>query len=92
MGASLEDIKNGASVRGIASAQPVHVVSVDWIGDQALWPHLSMLLKGGAVDVELRFGEAIAPSEAGSRKMLAARSEAAVRALTVASRHLPSGS
>ena len=36
MVAKLEDIKNGASVRGIASAQPVQVVSVDWIGDQAI--------------------------------------------------------
>ena len=36
MSARLEDIKNGASVRGIASAQPVHVVSVDWIGDRAI--------------------------------------------------------
>ena len=36
MGAKLEEIKNGASVRGIASNQPVHVVSVDWIGDQAI--------------------------------------------------------
>ena len=36
MVARLEDVKNGASVRGIASAQPVHVVSVDWIGDQAI--------------------------------------------------------
>ena len=32
----LEDIKNGASVRGVASSQPVHVISVDWIGDQAI--------------------------------------------------------
>ena len=36
MAARLEEIKNGASVRGIASAQAVHVVSVDWIGDQAI--------------------------------------------------------
>ncbi len=36
MGARLEDIKNGASVRGITSAQLVQVVSVDWIGDQAI--------------------------------------------------------
>lgn len=34
--AKLEDIKNGASVRGIASAQPTQVLSVDWIGDQAI--------------------------------------------------------
>jgi superfamily II DNA or RNA helicase len=36
MGAKLEDIKNGASVCGVASARPVHVLSVDWIGDQAI--------------------------------------------------------
>ena len=36
MGAKLEDVKNGASVRRITSARPVHVVSVDWIGDQAI--------------------------------------------------------
>lgn len=36
MGAKLEDIKNGASVRGVASSQPVHVISIDWIGDQAI--------------------------------------------------------
>ncbi len=36
MAAMLENIKNGASVRGIASAQPVQVVSIAWIGDQAI--------------------------------------------------------
>ncbi|MBO9421682.1 RNA polymerase-associated protein RapA [Labrenzia sp. THAF191b] len=36
MGAKLEDVKNGASICGIASARPAHVVSVDWIGDQAI--------------------------------------------------------
>ena len=36
MTAKLESIKNGASVRGIASAQPVQIVSVEWIGDQAI--------------------------------------------------------
>ncbi len=33
---ALEDIKNGASVRGIVPGQPVEVVSVEWIGDQAI--------------------------------------------------------
>jgi hypothetical protein len=33
---SLEDIRNGATVRGIAPNQAVQVVSVDWIGDQAI--------------------------------------------------------
>jgi superfamily II DNA or RNA helicase len=36
MAARLESLKNGASVRGLASAQPVQIVSVDWIGDQAI--------------------------------------------------------
>lgn len=36
MSAKLEDIKNGASVRGVASTQAVQIVSVDWIGDQAI--------------------------------------------------------
>ena len=36
MSARLEDVKNGASVRGVASVQTVQIVSVDWIGDQAI--------------------------------------------------------
>ena len=36
MAAKLEDIKNGASVRGIASSQAAQVLSIDWIGDQAI--------------------------------------------------------
>jgi hypothetical protein len=34
--AKLEDLKNGASMRGVVSAQVVTIVSVDWIGDQAI--------------------------------------------------------
>lgn len=34
--AKLEEIRNGASVRGIASSQATQIVSVDWIGDQAI--------------------------------------------------------
>jgi len=34
--ARLEDIRNGSRVRGLAPSQAVEVVSVDWIGDQAL--------------------------------------------------------
>lgn len=36
MATRLENIKNGASVRGIASSHPVQIVSVEWIGDQAI--------------------------------------------------------
>jgi len=32
----LEDVKNGAMVGGIAPNQPVEVVSVEWIGEQAI--------------------------------------------------------
>lgn len=32
----LEQIKNGALITGVAPNQPVQVVSVDWIGDQAI--------------------------------------------------------
>jgi superfamily II DNA or RNA helicase len=34
--ARLEEIRNGASVRGIASSQATQILSVDWIGDQAI--------------------------------------------------------
>lgn len=34
--ARLEDIRNGAMVEGLAPSQPVEVVSVQWIGDQAI--------------------------------------------------------
>lgn len=34
--ARLEEIRNGASVRGIASPQAAQILSVDWIGDQAI--------------------------------------------------------
>ncbi|HKJ72474.1 MAG TPA: helicase-related protein [Alphaproteobacteria bacterium] len=33
---SLEDIRNGAIIRGIAPNQAVQIVSVEWIGDQAV--------------------------------------------------------
>ena len=32
----LEAIKNGAMVGGIVSSQPVEIVSVEWIGEQAI--------------------------------------------------------
>lgn len=32
----LEDIRTGASVRGLYPGQVVEVVSADWIGDQAV--------------------------------------------------------
>lgn len=49
MAVRLEDIKNGASVRGVASAQAVHVISVDWIGDQAISVACGWLPRCGAI-------------------------------------------
>ncbi len=43
----LEDIKNGANVAGVVPNQSVEVVSVDWIGDQAL--NLVYRIPGGSV-------------------------------------------
>ena len=43
----LEEIKNGASVAGIVPNQSIEVVSVDWIGEQAL--NLVYRIPGGSV-------------------------------------------
>ncbi|MBA4492442.1 helicase-related protein [Paracoccus sp. S1E-3] len=43
----LEDIKNGAQLRGVVPGQPVEVVSVEWIGDQAI--NLVYRVPGGGV-------------------------------------------
>jgi superfamily II DNA or RNA helicase len=43
----LEDIKNGASVSGVVPNQTVDVVSVDWIGDQAI--NMVYRVPGGSV-------------------------------------------
>ena len=45
--ALLEDIKNGAIVQGIMPGVPVEVVSVDWIGQQAV--NLVYRVPGGSV-------------------------------------------
>ena len=44
---TLEDIKSGAMVQGIAPGQIVEVVSVDWIGDQAI--NVVYRVPGGSV-------------------------------------------
>jgi SNF2 family DNA or RNA helicase len=43
----LEDIKNGAMVAGLAPGQSVEVVSIDWIGDQAI--NVVYRVPGGSV-------------------------------------------
>jgi 1-acyl-sn-glycerol-3-phosphate acyltransferase len=52
---------------------------IAWYGDMDLLPHLSAFLKGGPVDVEIRWGSPI-PFDAGTdRKRAAARAEDEVR-------------
>jgi 1-acyl-sn-glycerol-3-phosphate acyltransferase len=52
-----------------------------WIGDTGLAPHAAALLREGAVDVELHFGEAIEFSAGDSRKEATRRVETEVRAM-----------
>jgi lyso-ornithine lipid O-acyltransferase len=56
-----------------------------WIGGQSLLPHLLMLLRGGAVDVELTFGEPLTVGRTSGRKVLARQAEAAVRSMMATS-------
>lgn len=58
---------------------------VSWIGDTTLVPHLLGVLREGAVDVEVKFGEAIAFDEGTDRKQVARLAEAQVRAMTARS-------
>jgi 1-acyl-sn-glycerol-3-phosphate acyltransferase len=52
-----------------------------WIGDVDLAPHAAALLREGAVDVELHFGEAIEFVAGDDRKQATKRAEADVRAM-----------
>src|SRR5699024_1857121 len=45
--AALEEIRNGAMVQGVIPVHPVEVVSVEWIGEQAI--NLVYRVKGGGV-------------------------------------------
>lgn len=51
-----------------------------WPGDVALLPHLKGILKEGALDVEVRFGEPMKIDEATNRKLIAQTMEKRVRA------------
>lgn len=53
--------------------------ALSWIGDQDLVPHVAGLLKLGAVDVEVRFGEPVIFSAKSNRKEAARLVEARVR-------------
>ena len=52
-----------------------------WIGDQELVPHLAGLLREGAIDVELHFGEPVRFSAGGDRKATSKLVEGLVRGM-----------
>ena len=60
-----------------------------WIGDSALVPHLMGLLKEGAVDVEVHFGEPVEYHAGSSRKQVAQEIERRVRELFVSAQRQP---
>ena len=55
-----------------------------WYGKMRLVPHIGALVRTGAVDVAVSFGEPIPYDAASDRKQLARRLETAIRGLTVA--------
>ncbi len=58
-----------------------HRVLGAWIGDQELVPHLAGLLREGAIDVELHFGEPLEFSAGTDRKEMARHVERLVRGM-----------
>jgi 1-acyl-sn-glycerol-3-phosphate acyltransferase len=60
-----------------------------WIGDSLLVPHLTALLREGAVDVEVRFGEAVAFGPDSKRKAAASQVEEQVRTMMAAALRQP---
>jgi 1-acyl-sn-glycerol-3-phosphate acyltransferase len=58
-----------------------HRVHAAWIGDRTLVPHIKALLREGAVDVEVHFGEPVAFTAESRRKEVAAAVEAQVRTM-----------
>lgn len=62
---------------------------IAWIGDQTLVPHLTSLLRTGAVDVEVHFGTPISVGPGLSRKHLARDVEQQVRTMMAAALRNP---
>ncbi|MBA4268117.1 MAG: 1-acyl-sn-glycerol-3-phosphate acyltransferase [Methylobacterium sp.] len=70
----------------------VERATLAWYGDTELAPHLKTVLRAGAIDVELAWGEPIAMGRATSRKEATRRAEAAIRKArqeTVSGRPVP---
>ena len=66
-----------------------HRVHAAWIGDRTLVPHILALMREGAVDVEVHFGEPVEFTAQSRRKDVAAAVEAQVRTLMQAALAAP---
>lgn len=66
-----------------------HRTVASWIGDMDLGPHLFMLLREGAVDVVVQFGEPIEFTPESNRKTVMRKTEDEVRRMTVAALRSP---
>jgi 1-acyl-sn-glycerol-3-phosphate acyltransferase len=62
---------------------------ITWIGDTPLLPHLMRLLKEGAVDVEVHFGEPVEYRKSASRKAVAQEVERRVKEMFIEARRAP---
>jgi lyso-ornithine lipid O-acyltransferase len=60
--------------------------AVAWYGGAALWPHLLEVLRRGALDVVVTWGEPVAYGADSDRKRIAGELETSVRRLTAAAR------
>lgn len=62
---------------------------VSWIGDTELLPHLRWLLRQGAIDVEVHFGEPVEFADGSARKAVARQVEGDVRRMLAAALRNP---
>lgn len=60
--------------------------AVAWYGGTALWPHLLQVLRRGALDIVVTWGEPVAYHADSDRKQIAGKLETSVRQLTAAAR------
>ena len=67
----------------------LHRPTAAWYGDMALMPHLIRVLREGAFDIVLTWGEPVAVEAQTDRKILAKSLESTVRRLTVAALRNP---
>lgn len=75
-------------LHGMPMGRP-HRPAVSWIGDSDLLPHLLALLREGAVDVEVEFGEPVEFTATSSRKDIARLVEDHVRRMRADGRRRP---